>query len=563
MDILDKIFSEISIGGIRIRNRIAMSPMVTNLGSPEGYPTDAHIAYMVERARGGAGLIITEYTYVNRVDARGSPNQLGLYSDELIPKFRRLTEAVKAHGARIFVQLVHVGRKTRRSLIWGNTPIAPSPIRLIDDVREMSIDDIKRVVRDFGEAGERAEKAGFDGIELHGAHGYLIAQFLSPATNKRSDSYRDGVKFVSEVVQEIRSRTSIPIGIRLSVNEFDPEGLNPHIVSEIVSRLEREVGVDYIHLSAGRDGPITSSMPFYGSRTPFLDDARIVRKATKLPLLLVGSIVDLEDAARALEVADMIVLGRQLLADPEWPIKIRNGLPIRPCIRCNQLCRQIALSEVRCDVNPELGWEILPPPERGSGEVIVIGGGVMGLEAARVLALRGFDVTLYEREHRLGGQINLYRDPFKAREFRLLIDYYERELKRLGVRIILGAEKHCGGDEDCIYAVPEERPPEMPDIKGGRILIDSNLYPYHDYAFELARYNEVYMTRRSLTGLDRARGYLMENELRKLGVIFIDKVEENMKFDLVLRGFKRDQPSIGYSIKRGYVLGRSFKKKRV
>ncbi|MEM1611354.1 MAG: NADH:flavin oxidoreductase, partial [Sulfolobales archaeon] len=309
MDILDKIFSEISIGGIRIRNRIAMSPMVTNLGSPEGYPTDAHIAYMVERARGGAGLIITEYTYVNRVDARGSPNQLGLYSDELIPKFRRLTEAVKAHGARIFVQLVHVGRKTRRSLIWGNTPIAPSPIRLIDDVREMSIDDIKRVVRDFGEAGERAEKAGFDGIELHGAHGYLIAQFLSPATNKRSDSYRDGVKFVSEVVQEIRSRTSIPIGIRLSVNEFDPEGLNPHIVSEIVSRLEREVGVDYIHLSAGRDGPITSSMPFYGSRTPFLDDARIVRKATKLPLLLVGSIVDLEDAARALEVADMIVLG--------------------------------------------------------------------------------------------------------------------------------------------------------------------------------------------------------------------------------------------------------------
>ncbi len=561
MGILDKIFSEISIGGVRIKNRIAMSPMVTNLGSPEGYPTDAHIAYMVERARGGAGLIITEYTYINRVDARGSPNQLGLYSDDLVPKFRRLTEAVKAYGARIFVQLVHVGRKTRKSLIWGHTPIAPSPIRLLDDVREMSIDDIKRVVRDFGEASKRAEKAGFDGIELHGAHGYLIAQFLSPATNKRNDSYRDGVKFVFEVVQEIRSRTSIPIGIRLSVNEFDPEGLNPHIVSQIVTRLEREVGVDYIHLSAGRDGPITSSMPFYGPRTPFLDDARIVRKVTSLPLLLVGSIVDLEDAARALEVADMIVLGRQLLADPEWPIKIRNGLPIRPCIRCNQLCRQIALSEVRCDVNPELGWELLPPPEKGSGEVIVVGGGVMGLEAARVLALRGFEVTLYERERRLGGQINLYRDPFKAKEFSLLIRYYEEELKRLGVKIMLGLEKRCEEGEDCIYAVPEERPPEMPSIKGGRILIDSNLYPYHDYAFELAKHNEVYMTRRSLAGIDRARGYLMELELKKLGVIFIENIENEKGFDLILRGFKREQPTIGSSIKRGHIIGRAFKKR--
>jgi len=560
LGIIDKIFSEISIGGVRIRNRIAMSPMVTNLGSPEGYPTDAHIAYMVERARCGVGLIITEYTYVNRVDARGSPNQLGLYSDDLIPKFRRLTEAVKAYGARIFVQLVHVGRKTRKNLIWGHTPIAPSPIRLLDDVREMSIDDIKRVVRDFGEAAERAEKAGFDGIELHGAHGYLIAQFLSPATNRRSDSYRDGVKFVFEVVQEIRSRTSIPIGIRLSVNEFDPEGLNPHIVSENVTKLEREVGVDYIHLSAGRDGPITSSMPFYGPRTPFLDDARIVRKVTRLPLLLVGSIMDLEDAARALEVADMIVLGRQLLADPEWPIKIRYGLPIRPCIRCNQLCRQIALSEVRCDVNPELGWEILPPPEKGSGEVVVVGGGVMGLEAARVLALRGFNVTLYEKEQRIGGQINLYRDPFKAREFKLLIDYYERELKRLGVKIVLGIEKHCGEDEDCIYAVPGEKPPEMPNIKGGKILIDSNLYPYHDYAFELARYNEVYITRKSFTGLDRARAYLMELELKKLGAIFIDKNGDENKFDLILREFRREQPTIGLSIKKGYILGRSFKK---
>ena len=142
-----RIFREIYIGGLRIRNRIAMAPMISNLASPEGYPSEAHVAYMVERARGGVGLIITEYTYINKIDSRGSLNQLGLYSDDLIPKFRRFTEAVKAHGSRIFVQLVHVGRKTRSSIIWGNTPIAPSPIPLLDSVREMTLDDIARVRR--------------------------------------------------------------------------------------------------------------------------------------------------------------------------------------------------------------------------------------------------------------------------------------------------------------------------------------------------------------------------------------------------------------------------------
>jgi 2,4-dienoyl-CoA reductase-like NADH-dependent reductase (Old Yellow Enzyme family) len=561
MSSISRIFSEIYIGGLRIRNRIAMAPMISNLASPEGYPSEAHVAYMVERARGGVGLIITEYTYINKIDSRGSLNQLGLYSDDLIPKFRRLTEAVKAHGSRIFVQLVHVGRKTKSSIIWGNTPIAPSPIPLLDSVREMTLDDIARVRREFGEAALRAEKAGFDGIELHGAHGYLIAQFLSPATNKRNDSYRDGVKFVTEVVEEIRSRVSIPVGIRLSVNEFDPNGLKPEMVAEIASRLEKEAGIDYIHLSAGRDGPIASSMPFYAPRAALVDDARIVRRSTKLPLLLVGSIIDLRDAEKALEVADMIVLGRQLLADPMWPLKVRKGLPIRVCIRCNQLCRQISLSEVRCDVNPELGWELLPPPERGSGEVIVIGGGVMGLEAARVLAIRGFDVTLYEKDHKLGGQINLYRDPYKARDFRGIVDFYEMELRRLGVKIILGVERKCGEDENCIYAVPDEKPPELPSIKGGRVLIDSNLYPYHDYAFELARYNEVYMTKRSLRDLERGRAYYLELELRKLGVIFIDSSDDRARFDLVLSGFVKEQPSIGLSIKKGYTLGRSYKNK--
>lgn len=554
---LSKIFSPISLGGVRIRNRIAMAPMLTNLGTPEGYPSDALIAYMLERARGGVGLILTESIYVNRVDARSSPNQLGLYSDELVPKFARLTEAVKALGVRIFAHLIHAGRKTRRSLIWGNTPIAPSPLPLLDDVREMGLEDIVRVKKEFAEAAKRAEKAGFEGLELHGAHGYLIAQFLSPATNKRRDRYSDGARFVVELIEEIRSASDLPVGIRLSSTEFDPEGLVPYMVAEIASRLEKEAGVDYVHISAGRDGPLGSAVPFYYKKPAFLEEASIIRRSVRVPLFLAGSIVSSEDASKIIHVADVIVLGRQLLADPHWPHKILRGLPIKPCVRCNQLCRSLSTGEVRCDVNPELGWELLPPPWPGEGEVVVVGGGVMGLEAARVLALRGYQVELYEKETRLGGQINMYRDPYKLAEFGRLIDYYERELKRLGVRIHLNTETRCGDGDACIYAVPEERPPEIPRISSSRILIDSNLYPYHDYAFELARNNEVYITRRSLAGLERSRAYLMEKMLSQLGVIFVEKPPEK-SFDLELKGFAKEQPSIGSSIRRGYWIGRTY-----
>ncbi|MEM3317599.1 MAG: NADH oxidase, partial [Metallosphaera sp.] len=164
-----RILEPFRIRDVEVRNRVVLSPMISNLGTPQGYPTEEHIAYLSRRTR-SAGLIITEYTYVNKRDARGSPNELGLYDDELVPKFFRLTDAIHGRGSKVFVQLVHVGRKTRRSVIWGNDPIAPSPIQLMDPVREMTEDDIQRVINDFVKAGERAERAGFDGIEIHGAH---------------------------------------------------------------------------------------------------------------------------------------------------------------------------------------------------------------------------------------------------------------------------------------------------------------------------------------------------------------------------------------------------------
>jgi len=541
-----KLFEPLRIRDVELKNRVVMAPMISNLGTPAGYPTDNHILYLARRA--SVGLIITEYTYVNRIDARGSYNQLGLYDDELIPKFARLTEVIHNLDSKIFVQLVHVGRKTRRSIIWGNVPIAPSNIPLLDEVREMSEDDINRVIMDFVKASERAERSGFDGIEIHGAHGYLVAQFLSPATNKRNDKFRDGVLFLEQLLKEIRRVVSIPVGLRISVTEFDPNGLTPKLVAGIIKRIENLL--DYVHLSAGRDGPLGSSAPFYYKRPAYVEEAKIVRENVSLPLFLVGSVVTVEDAEKVLEVADAVVLGRQLLADPDWVIKVKNNLPIRPCIRCNQLCRLITVREVRCDINPELGWEILKPI-RGEGKVKVVGGGLMGLEVARVLAMRGFEVELYEKSDKLGGQLNEIRDPYKKKEFLMLIDYYEKELKRLGVKVYLNREEKEGD----IMAIPKERQPEFKEYKGLRILVNSNLYAYQDYVFEWAKYNEVYVTENVFKGLDRSRGYLLEEKYKELGVRV---VKEPVKADVVINDVRRTQPSIGQAIARGYWIGLQY-----
>jgi len=541
-----KLFEPLRIRDVELKNRVVMAPMISNLGTPAGYPTDNHILYLARRA--SVGLIITEYTYVNRIDARGSYNQLGLYDDEVIPKFARLTEVIHNLDSKIFVQLVHVGRKTRRSIIWGNVPIAPSNIPLLDEVREMSEDDINRVIMDFVKASERAERSGFDGIEIHGAHGYLVAQFLSPATNKRNDKFRDGVLFLEQLLKEIRRVVSIPVGLRISVTEFDPNGLTPKLVAGIIKRIENLL--DYVHLSAGRDGPLGSSAPFYYKRPAYVEEAKIVRESVSLPLFLVGSVVTVEDAEKVLEVADAVVLGRQLLADPDWVIKVKNNLPIRPCIRCNQLCRLITVREVRCDINPELGWEILKPI-RGEGRVKVVGGGLMGLEVARVLAMRGFEVELYEKSDKLGGQLNEIRDPYKKKEFSMLIDYYEKELKRLGVKVYLNREEKEGD----IIAIPKERQPEFKEYKGLRILVNSNLYAYQDYVFEWAKYNEVYVTENVFKGLDRSRGYLLEEKYKELGVRI---VKEPVKADVVINDVRRTQPSIGQAIARGYWIGLQY-----
>ncbi|BCU66869.1 NADH oxidase [Sulfolobales archaeon HS-7] len=538
------LFQTLNVGGITLKNRVVMSPMITNLGTPQGYPSDSLISYFRERS--DVGLLITEYTYVNSVDSRGSANQLGLYDDTLVPKFYRLTKAVHDAGTRIFTQLVHVGRKTRRPLI-NSTPIAPSPIKLMDEVREMTKEDIDRVIEDFAQASRRAQSAGFDGIELHGAHGYLIAQFLSPVTNKRRDKYSDGVVFVQELIKRIREVVSLPLGMRLSVTEFD-DGITPEMARKIVDRLD----LDYVHLSAGRDGPLGSSMPFYYREPAFLEEVKKFGRPG-IPLFVVGSVKTEKDAEKVLELADAVVIGRQLLAEPDWVRKVRFNLPVRPCIRCNQLCRGFLFREVGCDVNPRLGWESIPLPS-GRGEVDVIGGGIAGLEASITLAKRGFSVSLYEMEDDLGGEFRFFMDPWKKREFHELIDYYKAEIERLGVIVHLNSKRDV--TENSLDMTSSPKSPPFVEYSGKRILIDSNVYAYQDYAFVWSERNDVYITENSLRELDQTRRHLLTSEYSKIGVKVIS---QKVDADVIISERRRDQPTIGKAIGRGYWAGVLYK----
>jgi len=219
-----------SIRNLVIRNRIVMAPMISNMANPDGSSNDNLARYLEERARGGAGLIITEYTYVDNINSRGSRNQLGAYSLSLVPKLRRITEGIHRNGASVFMQLVHAGGKA----LWGENaddPIAPSSVDYMGrKPREMTGEEIERVIDSFSNAAKVARYAKFDGIEIHGAHGYLVHQFLSPKLNRRTDSYggsfENRLRFPQEVIDAVRSVGDFPVGIRLSLYEDDPDGWN-------------------------------------------------------------------------------------------------------------------------------------------------------------------------------------------------------------------------------------------------------------------------------------------------------------------------------------------------
>ncbi|MCL5679301.1 MAG: NAD(P)-binding protein [Candidatus Thermoplasmatota archaeon] len=531
------------IGRVRIKNRIVMAPMISNLAQASGYTSEEHIAYLEERAKGGTGLIITEYTYVNSINSRGSRNQLGAFSMNMSPKLKRITDRVHMHDARIFMQLVHAGGKANAQ-INDVQNFAPSAAEYNGQVaREMTVAEIDSVTEDFVRAAKVAERSGFDGIEIHGAHGYLVEEFISPALNTRSDNYggtfEKRMLFPQNIIDAIRSETDIAVGIRLSLLEYDKDGYPPEYGLRVAESLKN---LDYVHFSAGRNAPPGSSASFYSEHVHI---ANMLPRKPKITTIVVGSITNRNDIDRVLEKSDFVSVGRGHLADPYFAKKvIEQRLPMRPCIRCNQNCRDLNYGEVRCAVNPDLGYELITGrhPAAMKGEVTIVGGGIKGIEAALLAARSGLTVSLYEKGERIGGQLLEITDPYKKRDFEALLSYYESALIKSGVTVNLDSNYRENG----IYCLPDVRYDRV-DFHDG-ISIDSNVYQYQDYALEFADRGHVVMSLRSLHGLDRGRSEGFAALARKKGIEFVSN--EGRTFDLSL--IEKDQ----YDIRKAIISGR-------
>lgn len=426
---MTSLFSPAQIGWRALRNRLVMPAMVLNFPTEEGKATDQYVRFYEERARGGAGLIIVGAMYVDRA-GRGFPHQLGIHTNALLPDLRRLTDAIHAHGAAAFAQLSLRFRE--------RTPA------------DFSAKEIGELVRAYAAGAVRAQRAGFDGVELHACHDYLLHHFLSPLANRRTDAYGGDLpcrsRLLTEVVRVVKAATgeAFPLSCRLSADEFLPGGLGLAESQEVAARARR-AGADVIHVSGGV-GKTTEHMipPMEMPAGGLLPLAGAVRRAAGPPVIAVGKIdtPDLAEEALRASQADFIAVGRGLLADPELPGKYQAGrrAAVRPCIRCNVCVERIrTFLPVACTVNPALGREgDLKPADRPQG-VVILGGGPAGVQAALTLTQRGHRVAIWEQEPALGGKLLVGCLPPHKEVLAALAEHLSHAVKAAGVALHLGA----------------------------------------------------------------------------------------------------------------------------
>lgn len=429
MKTLEHLLSPIQIRSLEIPNRLVLPPMGTALGNNDSTVSEANLAYIKRRAQSGAGLIITEITEVHPLGS-ASRNCLAVWDDKFIDGLSRLADVVHAQGGKIAMQLHHTGRENyllqRKNKAIGPSAIPSYIFGFLGAPREMTLEDIEETIAAFGSAAVRARKAGFDAVELHGAHGYLLMQFLSANCNQRTDKYggdfRGRSRFMIECLREVRKQAGndFPISIRVSGEECikngytisDMQGIIPDLVS---------AGADIINVSFGTHGSAEVNIDTPNPSAPveyapgfkaYL--ARKIKEVAKVPVISVGRYVDpcLMDEVIARGDADFVAVARQHLADPDFLKNAKEGHPedTLECLACNQGCiERLALEQlpIRCAINPQTGQELLYPAGRASvsRNVWVVGSGPGGLTAADEAARLGHHVTLFERQSRTGGNV--------------------------------------------------------------------------------------------------------------------------------------------------------------
>ena len=450
---MSKLFDKINLGQMTLKNRLIMSAMDLGFTS-DGTINDKIINFYVERAKGGVGLIVVGGCYPE-INGKVWKSIIGLDKDEFIPGLKKLTDAIHLYDVKVAAQLLHAGRSAS-SFFTKMQPVAPSAVAyrsIKEEPHALTIPEIKTVIDNYAGATLRAKRAGFDAVELHGGMGYLINQFLSKATNKRNDEYggslENRVHFAREMILAIKETVGkdYPIIFRMSGDDFVEEGLKINESVEIAKILV-QAGADAFNVSPGWHESKTPIMVMSIPRMAYAYLSAKVKSQVAVPVIASVRINDLKLAEEILdnEQADMVSIGRPLIVDPELPNKYKNGQfnDIRTCIACNQGCFDSLLNfkPVSCTYNATVGHEgeyKITKADKPK-KVAVVGGGPGGMEAARVLALRGHNVTLYERNNQLGGQLRYAYIPPGREEIQNIITYLERQISKLKVNIKMGKE---------------------------------------------------------------------------------------------------------------------------
>lgn len=442
------LFQPITIGGVEIRNRTAMAPMgIGSYGPDETWPGREY-PYYEERAKGGLGLIISQFVSVH--ERLACIPVVGIHSDRLIPSHKKLVDRVHKHGAKMFLQIALMGGR-----FGGDAPSSIYSINYPTKPRALTTEELDDLVQAYIDAAGRGMEAGYDGVELHGGHTYLVGQMVSPATNFRTDKYGGSfekrMKFPTDIVNGIKKKyPGLPVGYKFSAYEELPGGVGVELGQKIAKHME-SLGIDYLHVSSTASANETLSKypsvpPMYIPRNTLMPLARGIKKACPGTTVLgAGSIIlpDEADSFIGEGSCDMVVLGRTILADPHWPKKNKAGEPFTPCIRCNFCYYELFQQRhIACSLNPYVGHEAeqdLPLPARKK-DVMVVGGGPAGFRCAVTAAKRGHNVTLYEKQPYLGGMVYPGSRPKCKEDMARAIDWFEAELKTHGVKVKTSTE---------------------------------------------------------------------------------------------------------------------------